>query len=90
MGIADFLVDIKRKKSFKSWAGHLMCRSDYWWTIRATEWMPREGKQSTVELGSKLGGGDEMRKFACARWDRLAQYRGIWRSMGGAFVLQWT
>ena len=85
-GIADILVDIKRKKW--SWAGHVMRRMDNRWTIRVTEWIPREGKRSRGR--QKTRWGDEVRKFAGASWNQLAQDRGNWRSQGEAFVLQWT
>lgn len=34
--------------------------------------------------------GKEMKKFAVIGWGQLAQDRGDWKSMGEAFVLQWT
>ena len=85
-GIADILFDIKRTKW--SWAGHVMRRMDNRWTIRVTEWIPREGKHSRGR--QKTRWGDEVRKFAGASWNTLAQDRGNWRSQGEAFVLQWT
>lgn len=33
---------------------------------------------------------NEVRKFAVIGWGRLAQDEGDWKSMGEAFVLQWT
>ena len=75
-GITDILVDIKWKKW--SWAGHVMRRMDNRWTIRVTEWIPREGKRSRGR--QKVRWDDEVRKFAGASWNTLAQDRGNWRS----------
>lgn len=74
-GITDILVDIKRKKF--CWAGHVIRRMDHRWTIRVTEWMPREGKRSQGRQKSRWG--DDVRKFAGASWNQLAQNRGNWR-----------
>lgn len=36
-----------RKQIWKwTWAGHVMRRTDNRWTVRATEWLPRDGKRS--------------------------------------------
>lgn len=48
-GVANILVDIKRTKW--TWAGHVRCRTDNRWTVRATEWLPRDGKRSWGRQG---------------------------------------
>lgn len=41
-GVVDILVDIDRKTW--TWPGHVMHRTDNWWSFRAMEWLPRKGK----------------------------------------------
>ncbi|MCJ3464060.1 hypothetical protein LNY58_26610, partial [Klebsiella pneumoniae] len=85
-GVADIILSIKRKKW--TWAGHVMRRKDNRWTVRATEWIPREGKRNRGR--QKVRWSDEIKKFAGIKWNQLAQDRVDWRSLGEAFVLQWT
>lgn len=39
--LEDIIVEIKRKKW--TWTGHVVRRTDNRWTIRITEWIPRDG-----------------------------------------------
>ena len=84
--VEDILAQIKRKKW--RWAGHVMRRSDNRWTTRTTEWVPRDGIRSKAR--PKTRWIDEIRKFGGKEWTRAAQDRDGWRSLGEAFVLQWT
>lgn len=59
-----------------------MCRSENRWTLRVTEWVPKEVKHSH--------GPQKMRKVAGASWNRLVQDRGNWKLLGEAFILQRT
>lgn len=56
--------------------------------FRVTERVPREGKRSRGWHEIKWRA--EIRKFAGTTSDQGAQHRGNWRSLGEAFVLQWT
>lgn len=84
--VEDILAQIKRKKW--RWAGHVMRRIDNRWTTRTTEWVPRDGIRSKGR--PKTRWIDEIRKFGGKEWTRAAQDRDGWRSLGEAFVLQWT
>ncbi|MCL1440826.1 hypothetical protein, partial [Enterobacter hormaechei] len=83
-GVKDTLVEIKRKKW--TWAGHVMRRQDNRWSLRVTEWIPREGKRCRGR--QKVRWADEIKKFAGINWSQLAQDRGNWRLMREAFALQ--
>ena len=84
--VKDILVEIKKKKWV--WAGHVMRRQDNRWSLRVTEWIPREGKRGRGR--PKVRWADEIKKFAGIKWSQLAQDRDNWRSMGEAFALQWA
>ena len=42
-GVTEIIHKIKQDKW--RWAGHVAKRNDHRWTIRLTEWQPREGKR---------------------------------------------
>ena len=84
--VNDILVEIKKKKW--AWAGHVMRREDNRWSLRVTDWIPREGKRSRGR--QKVRWADEIKKFAGTAWPQLVHDRGCWRSMGEAFALQWA
>ncbi len=50
--VEDILMTIKNKKW--TWAVHIMHRCDDRWTIRVTEWQPRNGRR---KQGRQSGGG---------------------------------
>ena len=84
--VRDIREVIKKRKW--QWAGHLMRRTDNRWTTRITEWQPREGKRNRGQ--QKRRWRDEIRKSAGPTWYRDTRDRQQWKSLGEAFVLQWT
>ncbi len=68
--VNDILVEIKKKWA---WAGHVMRRQDNRWSLRVTEWIPREGKCSRGRQNVRWV--DEMKKIAGITWPQLAQDR---------------
>ena len=84
--VDDILSTIKKKKW--TWAGHVMRRDDNRWTVRLTEWIPRDGKRNKGRQRSRWA--DELRKFAGLGWHRLTGDRREWKRKCEAFVLQWT
>ena len=84
--VEDILTTIKKRKW--SWAGHIYRREDNRWTTRATEWDPRDGIRGRGRQRTRWR--DEIRRFAGVGWNRLTSDRSGWKSLGEAFVLQWT
>ena len=84
--IEDILATIKKRKW--AWAGHVMRRTDDRWTLRLTEWQPRDGKRSKGRPSTRWR--DEIRAFAGKEWSSKIIDRKQWKVMGEAFVLQWT
>lgn len=70
------------------WAGHVCRRTDNRWSKRILEWRPRVGTRS---VGGQLARwSDDLRKVAGKHWMRKAGDRAVWRSLGEAYVQQWT
>ena len=84
--VRDIIEVIKKNKW--TWAGHVMRRTDNRWTKRITEWIPREGTRNRGKQRTRWR--DEIQEFAGPTWSTLTQDRVNWRTMGEAFVLQWT
>ncbi len=53
MKVEDILMTIKNKKW--TWAGHITRRRDNRWTMRVTEWQPRNGRE--IRADRESGGG---------------------------------
>ncbi|CAG9565546.1 unnamed protein product [Danaus chrysippus] len=70
------------------WAGHIARRTDARWGQRVLEWQPRAGRRSVGRPPTRWS--DDLVKVAGIRWMRVAQDRSSWRSLGEAYVLQWT
>ena len=81
----DILTTIKRKKW--TWAGHVMHRNDNRWTVRLTEWQPRDGKRRQGRQRTRWR--DEIRSFAGVSWNRQVANKEEWRRLGEVFVLLW-
>ncbi|KAI8426806.1 hypothetical protein MSG28_014489 [Choristoneura fumiferana] len=65
----------KRISSLKwQWAGHIARRTDGRWGRKVLEWRPRIGKRSVGR----------------SRWMQAAANRRNWRTVGEAYVQQWT
>ena len=84
--VEDIMSTIKKKKW--TWAGHVMRRDDNRWTVRLTEWIPRDGKRNKGR--QRIRWVDELRKFAGLGWQRQTRDRQEWKRKREAFVLQWT
>jgi len=75
-------------KSLKwNWAGHVYRREDNRWTIRTTDWIPRNYKRSRGR--QKMRWRDELDKFD-KFWRRKTHDREDWKKTRKAFILQWT
>ena len=70
------------------WAGYLARRADGRWGVKVLEWRPRTGRRSVGRPPTRWT--DYLIKVAGNRWMRTAQDRSLWRSLGEAYVLQWT
>uniref|UniRef100_A0A224YWQ9 Endonuclease-reverse transcriptase n=1 Tax=Rhipicephalus zambeziensis TaxID=60191 RepID=A0A224YWQ9_9ACAR len=70
-GVKDIIVEIKKKKW--TWAGHVTRQQDNRWSLRVTDWIPREGKH--VRVRQKIRWADEIKKFAGITWQQKAQDR---------------
>ena len=70
------------------WAGHISRRTDNRWGRRVLEWRPRLGKRSVGRPQARWD--DDLRKTAGRCWMRQAEDRALWRSLGEAYVQQWT
>ncbi len=84
--VEDILMTIKNKKW--TWAGHVMRTCDNRWTMKVTEWQPRNGRRNQGR--QRVRWRDEIRAFTGPRWSSLTSDRERWRMLGKAFVLQWT
>ncbi len=70
------------------WAGHIARRTDGRWGRKVLEWRPRTGKRSVGRPPARWT--DDLIKVAGSRWMQVASNRPIWKSMGEAYVQQWT
>ena len=70
------------------WAGHISRRTDNRWSKRALEWRPRLGKRSVGRPPTRWS--DDLRRVAGSGWMRRAEDRAQWRTLGEAYVQQWT
>ncbi len=84
--VEDILMKIKNKKW--TWAGHVIGRSGNRWTMRVTEWQPRNGRRNQGK--QRVRWEDEIIVFAGPSWSSLTSDRQRWRMLGKAFVLQWN
>jgi hypothetical protein len=55
---------------------------------KVLEWRPRTGRRSVGRPPTRWT--DDLVKVAGSRWMRAAQDRSSWRSLGEAYVQQWT
>ena len=85
--VEDILSTIKRKKWKVDMTGHFMTQRYDRWTIRVTDWQPRDDKRRRAD---RTRWRDEIESFAGVTWKRQASDRNSWRRLGEVFVLQWT
>jgi hypothetical protein len=69
------------------WAGHIARRTDGRWGGKVLEWRPRTGRRSVGRSPTRWS--DDLVKVAGSRM-RASQDRSSWRTLGEAYVLQWT
>jgi hypothetical protein len=81
--IARRIADLKWQ-----WAGHIARRTDSRWGGKVLEWRPRTGRRSVGR--PPIRRTDNLVKVAGSRWMRAAQDRSSWRTLGEAYVQQWT
>jgi hypothetical protein len=81
--IARGIADLKWQ-----WAGHFARRTDGRWGGKVLEWRPRTGKRSVGRPSTRWT--DDLVKGAGGRWMRATQDRSSWRTLGEAYVQQWT
>ncbi len=84
--VEDILMTIKNKKW--TWAGYVMRKLDNRWTMRVTEWQPRNARRNQGR--QRIRWRDEIRAFAGPSWSSLTSDRERCRMLGKAVVLQWT
>ncbi|KAL0832165.1 hypothetical protein ABMA28_001622 [Loxostege sticticalis] len=70
------------------WAGHIARRTDGRWGRKVLEWRPRTGRRSVGRPPTRWT--DDLVKVAGGAWMRAAQDRVLWKSLGEAYVQQWT
>ncbi|CAH2217718.1 jg17 [Pararge aegeria aegeria] len=70
------------------WAGHVCRTTDGRWGRRVLQWRPRIGKHSVGR--PRVRWTDNLKKVAGSGWIRKAEDRVWWRSLGKAYVQQWT
>ena len=92
--VTDILHYVARMKW--RWAGHVARRRDNRWTIRATDWRPRNGRRNrghplkrwrddiVDHLAENIG------KSEAVLWKRLAQDREDWRLRVEGYARHWA
>ena len=81
-GVRDIINAIRKEKH--RWAGNIARLSDNPWTIRATEWIPRDW---TRKQGRPRWRDDLTRQFG-PLWSRLAKHRHLWDQSREGFLCQ--
>ena len=70
------------------WAGHVCRRTDDRWSRKVLEWRPRVGKRRVGRPPARWT--DDLKKVAGSGWMKKAGDRALWRSLGEAYLQQWT
>ena len=84
-GVRDIIKAHQRYQERKArWAGNIARLSDNRWTIRATEWIPRDW---TRKQGRPRWRDDLTRQFG-PLWSRLAKHRHLWDQSREEFLCQ--
>ena len=76
---------MQHKEKKWAWAGHVMRRTDHRWTVKVTEWQPRDGKRSKGRPSTRWR--NEIRHFGGKKWKSVTRDKDWWRNMGEAFCL---
>ncbi|GFR63732.1 RNA-directed DNA polymerase (Reverse transcriptase) domain containing protein [Elysia marginata] len=80
--IAQYLAKQKWK-----WAGHVSRIQDNRWTLRVTEWQPRNGKRLRRRQARRWR--DDIVRTMGNTWTREAKDREEWRRGAEGLILQW-
>ncbi|GFN77097.1 protein sidekick-1 [Plakobranchus ocellatus] len=80
------IVDFVAKQKWK-WAGHVARFKDNRWTLRVTEWQPRNGKRSRGRQARRWR--DDIVKTRGNTWSRDARDRDEWKRDAEGYILQW-
>ena len=80
--IVEFVTSQKWK-----WAGHVARSKDNRWTLRATEWQPRNGKRSRGRQTRRWR--DDIVQIKGNSWYREARERDKWKHDAEGYILQW-
>ena len=74
-------------KTKAKWAGHVARMKDNRWTIRTTEWTPRDMKRSRGR--QKRRWRDDLEEYFGTTWPRKARNRDEWRILTEGYIQQW-
>ena len=77
--ISDYIRSAKHR-----WAGHVARLQDNRWTIRVSEWTPREWTRKPGH--PKTRWRDEMKKHLGSTWTRMAKDKDLWRHSREGFL----
>ncbi|GFN75299.1 endonuclease-reverse transcriptase [Plakobranchus ocellatus] len=80
------IVNFVAKQKWK-WAGHVARLKDNRWTLRVTEWQPRNGKRSRGRQARRWR--DDIVKTKGNTWSRDARDRDEWKRYAEGYILQW-
>ena len=80
------IVDYVAKQKWE-WAGHIARLKDNRWTLRTTEWRPRNGRRTRGR--QQMRWRDDIVKAKGATWSRDARDRQGWRDGAEGYILQW-
>ncbi|GFR63148.1 endonuclease-reverse transcriptase [Elysia marginata] len=83
--VSDIVQYIAKQKW--KWAGHVARLQDNRWTLRVTEWQPRNGKRSRGRQARRWR--DDIVRTMGNAWTREAKEREEWRRGAEGFILQW-
>lgn len=72
------------KKLKWNWAGHMVRSKKKKWTNEITVWCPRDGKRRKGR--QKIRWEDDIKKVAGITWQRNAENRQIWITLGEAYA----
>ena len=82
--VTDVIATIRRSKH--RWAGHISKLKDNRWTIRTTEWTPRDWRRPRGRPKERWH--DDLIRHLGPRWPQLARDRVRWRDVREGFLLR--
>ena len=69
------------------WAGHTARQKDNRWTIRTTDWTPRDRKRSRGRQARRWR--DDLDQFFGKTWPQTARTRTEWKRLTEGYIQQW-